>query len=185
MCSINAIKIVTTSSSPSGELPPPHLEDQLLVLPLCLLLWLQVRVSLHFLITNPCILVTAIGAASASPPVAAGHSTHSPDAPVVFLYNSYVAESYSQQMTEKYAGEDEQPPLDPEVWVVASSAPKNGHVYGFGHSIETSRVLSGGSSSASQTSAFNAGVGTPEFLAQINMRTSSKLSHKLKIMKMD
>ncbi|MQM05603.1 hypothetical protein Taro_038416 [Colocasia esculenta] len=65
-----------------------------------------------------------------------------------------VAESYSQQMTEKYAGEEEQPQLDPEVWVVASGAPKKGHVYGFGHSMDTSRVLSGASSSASQTSAF-------------------------------
>ncbi|MQM21421.1 hypothetical protein Taro_054461 [Colocasia esculenta] len=46
--------------------------EQLMVLPLCLLPWLQVRVSLHFLITNPCILVTAVGAASGSPPVAAG-----------------------------------------------------------------------------------------------------------------
>ncbi|MQM17981.1 hypothetical protein Taro_050965 [Colocasia esculenta] len=73
-----------------------------------------------------------------------------------------VAESYSQQMTEKYVGEDEQPRLDPEVWVAASDAPKKGHVYGFGHSIDTSRVLSGGSSSVSQTSAFNVGVGTPD-----------------------
>ncbi|MQL88501.1 hypothetical protein Taro_021060 [Colocasia esculenta] len=71
-----------------------------------------------------------------------------------------VVESYSQQMTEKYAGEDEQPQLDPEVWVAASGAPKKGHVYGFGHSINTSRVLSGASSSASQTSAFNTGVST-------------------------
>ncbi|MQM20877.1 hypothetical protein Taro_053908 [Colocasia esculenta] len=65
-----------------------------------------------------------------------------------------VAESYSQKMTEKYAGEEERPQLDPEVWVAASGAPKKGHVYGFGHSIDTSRVLSGASSSASQTSAF-------------------------------
>ncbi|MQL94109.1 hypothetical protein Taro_026765 [Colocasia esculenta] len=72
-----------------------------------------------------------------------------------------VVESYSQQMTEKYAGEDEQPRLDHEVWVAASGAPKKGHVYGFGHSIDTSRVSSRGSSSASQTSAFNAGVGIP------------------------
>ncbi|MQM09069.1 hypothetical protein Taro_041938 [Colocasia esculenta] len=72
-----------------------------------------------------------------------------------------VAESYREQMTEKYAGEDEQPPLDHKVWVAAAGAPKKGHVYGFGHSIDTSRVLSGGSSSGSQTSAFNAGVGTP------------------------
>ncbi|MQL72355.1 hypothetical protein Taro_004690 [Colocasia esculenta] len=65
-----------------------------------------------------------------------------------------VAESYSQQMTEKYVGEEEQPQLDPEVWVAAASSPKKGHVYGFGHSMDTSRVLSGGSSSSSQTSAF-------------------------------
>ncbi|MQM14267.1 hypothetical protein Taro_047198 [Colocasia esculenta] len=63
-------------------------------------------------------------------------------------------ESYSQQMTEKYVGEEKQPQLDPEVWVAASGAPKKGHVYGFGHSMDTSRVLSGTSSSASQTSAF-------------------------------
>ncbi|MQM18745.1 hypothetical protein Taro_051740 [Colocasia esculenta] len=60
-----------------------------------------------------------------------------------------VAESYSQQMTEKYAGEDEKPQLDPEVWVAASGAPKKGHVYGFGHNMDTSRVLSSASSSAS------------------------------------
>ncbi|MQM13106.1 hypothetical protein Taro_046027 [Colocasia esculenta] len=66
-----------------------------------------------------------------------------------------VAESYSQQMTEKYTAEEEQPQLDPEVWVAASGAPKKGHVYGFGHSMDTSRVLSGVSSSDSQaTSAF-------------------------------
>ncbi|MQL81835.1 hypothetical protein Taro_014299 [Colocasia esculenta] len=65
-----------------------------------------------------------------------------------------VAESYSQQMTEKYVGEEEQLQLDPEVWVAASGAQKKGHVYGFGHSMDTSRVLSGTLSSASQTSAF-------------------------------
>ncbi|MQL84863.1 hypothetical protein Taro_017374 [Colocasia esculenta] len=65
-----------------------------------------------------------------------------------------VAESYSQQMTDKYVGEEEQPQLDPEVWVAASGDPKKGHVYGFGHSMDTSRVLSGASSSASQTSVF-------------------------------
>ncbi|MQM02027.1 hypothetical protein Taro_034787 [Colocasia esculenta] len=65
-----------------------------------------------------------------------------------------VPESYSQQMTEKYAGEEEQPQLDPEVWVAASGAPKKSHWYGFGHSMDKSRVLSGASSSALQTSAF-------------------------------
>ncbi|MQL96319.1 hypothetical protein Taro_028993 [Colocasia esculenta] len=66
-----------------------------------------------------------------------------------------VMESYSQQMTEKYVEEEEQPQLDPEVWVAASGAPKKGHVYSFGHSMDTSKVLSGASSSGSQaTSAF-------------------------------
>ncbi|MQL68108.1 hypothetical protein Taro_000441 [Colocasia esculenta] len=71
-----------------------------------------------------------------------------------------VAESYSQQMTEKYAGEEEQPQLDPEVWVAAFGAPKKGHVYGFGHNMDKSRVFSGTSSSASHTSAFTT-AGTP------------------------
>ncbi|MQL94631.1 hypothetical protein Taro_027293 [Colocasia esculenta] len=70
---------------------------------------------------------------------------------------------YSQQMTEKYAGEEEQPQLNLEVWVAASGAPKKVHVYGFGHNMDTSKVLSGASSSASQTSAFNtpSALGTP------------------------
>ncbi|MQM08968.1 hypothetical protein Taro_041827 [Colocasia esculenta] len=67
---------------------------------------------------------------------------------------TFQEESYSQQMTEKYTEEEEEPQLDPEVWVAASGAPKKGHVYGFGHSMDMSRVLSGASSSASQTSAF-------------------------------
>ncbi|MQM10057.1 hypothetical protein Taro_042948 [Colocasia esculenta] len=62
---------------------------------------------------------------------------------------------YSQQMTEKYAGEEEQPQLDLEVWVTALCAPRKGHVYGFRHSMDTSKVLSSASSSSSQvTSAF-------------------------------
>ncbi|MQM05576.1 hypothetical protein Taro_038393 [Colocasia esculenta] len=68
-------------------------------------------------------------------------------------------ESYNQHMTEKYAREEEQLQLDPEVWVAASGALKKGHVYGFGHSIDTSRVLSGASSSASQTSVFSTAAG--------------------------
>ncbi|MQM12629.1 hypothetical protein Taro_045547 [Colocasia esculenta] len=59
-----------------------------------------------------------------------------------------VMESYSQQMTEKYAGE-EQLQLDPEEWVAASGAPKKGHVYSFGHNMDTSMVLCGASSSVS------------------------------------
>ncbi|MQL84917.1 hypothetical protein Taro_017428 [Colocasia esculenta] len=74
---------------------------------------------------------------------------------VSFATHQSRLEAYSQQMTEKYAGEEEQPWLDPDVWVVASGAPKKAHVYGFGHSMNTSMVLSGASSSASQTSAFS------------------------------
>ncbi|MQM18724.1 hypothetical protein Taro_051719 [Colocasia esculenta] len=72
-----------------------------------------------------------------------------------------VAESYSQLMEEKYAGEEEKPQLDPEVWVAASGALKKGHVYGFGHSMDTSRVLSGTSSSASHAASAFTTPGAP------------------------
>ncbi|MQL86391.1 hypothetical protein Taro_018924, partial [Colocasia esculenta] len=80
---------------------------------------------------------------------------------VSFATHQSRLESYSQQMTEKYVGEEEQPQLDPEVWVAAFSAPKKGHVYGFGHNMDTSRVFSGASSSASHTSAFSTQAGAP------------------------
>ncbi|MQL77041.1 hypothetical protein Taro_009449 [Colocasia esculenta] len=79
---------------------------------------------------------------------------------VSFATHQSRLESYSQQMTEKYAREEEQPQLDPKVWVAASGAPKKGHVYGFGHNMDTSRVFSSTSSSASHTSAFTT-VGAP------------------------
>ncbi|MQM02188.1 hypothetical protein Taro_034953 [Colocasia esculenta] len=66
--------------------------------------------------------------------------------------NQYISDRARE--VAKYAGEEEQSQLDPEVWVAASGAPKKSHVYGFGHSMDTSRVLFGASSSASQTSAF-------------------------------
>lgn len=52
-------------------------------------------------------------------------------------------------MEEKYGDDSPRPELDPDVWVAASGAPKKGHVYGFGHSIGTTRVLSSCSSAAS------------------------------------
>ncbi|MQM15553.1 hypothetical protein Taro_048499 [Colocasia esculenta] len=74
---------------------------------------------------------------------------------VFFATHQSRLESYSQQMIEKYVGEEEQPQLDLEIWVAASGAPKKGHVYGFGHSMDMSRVLSGTSSLGSHvTSAF-------------------------------
>ncbi|MQL69121.1 hypothetical protein Taro_001419 [Colocasia esculenta] len=90
-------------------------------------------------------------------------------------------------MTKKYAGEEEQPQLDPEVWVAASGAPKKGHVYGFGHNMDTSRVLSGASSSGSQmTSAFTTldalGTSPSEMMAFIRDEISdleSRLVHTM------
>ncbi|MQM04209.1 hypothetical protein Taro_037000 [Colocasia esculenta] len=80
--------------------------------------------------------------------------THKKKGTDQYISDSAREESYSQQMTEEYAGEEEQPQLDPEVWVAASGAPKKDLVYDFWHSMDTSMVLSGASSSASQTSAF-------------------------------
>ncbi|MQM16126.1 hypothetical protein Taro_049081 [Colocasia esculenta] len=58
-----------------------------------------------------------------------------------------VAESYSQQMTEKYSGEEEQPQLDPG-YGLRDLVPQRNAIMGM------RRVLSGASSSALQTSAF-------------------------------
>ena len=59
-------------------------------------------------------------------------------------------------MSEKYVEEGTQPPeLDPDVWIAAAGEPKKGHVYGFGRSLDTRRVISSCSSSGSHaTSAF-------------------------------
>ncbi|MQM21225.1 hypothetical protein Taro_054261 [Colocasia esculenta] len=60
-----------------------------------------------------------------------------------------VAESYSRGMDERYGDDSQRPELDPDIWVAASGAPKKGHVYGFGHSLGTTRVISSCSSSVS------------------------------------
>ncbi|MQM16766.1 hypothetical protein Taro_049726 [Colocasia esculenta] len=65
---------------------------------------------------------------------------------VSFATHQSRLESYSQQMRGKYVGKEEESQLDLEVWVAASGAPKKGRVYGFGHTMDTSRVLSGASS---------------------------------------
>ncbi|MQL86100.1 hypothetical protein Taro_018619 [Colocasia esculenta] len=85
------------------------------------------------------------------------------------------------KMIEKYVGEEEQPQLDPEVWVAASGAPKKVHVYGFGHSMDTSRVLSGASSLASQTIAFTtpSAPGTPSKMMGFIPDTISGLESRL------
>ncbi|MQL92343.1 hypothetical protein Taro_024965, partial [Colocasia esculenta] len=53
-----------------------------------------------------------------------------------------VADSYGRGMDERYGDDSQHPELDPDVWVAASGAPKKGHVYGFRHSLGTTRVIS-------------------------------------------
>ncbi|MQM07678.1 hypothetical protein Taro_040523 [Colocasia esculenta] len=60
-----------------------------------------------------------------------------------------VAESYSRGMDERYRDDSQRLELDPDIWVAASGAPKNSHVYGFGHSLGMARVISSCSSSVS------------------------------------
>ncbi|MQM22720.1 hypothetical protein Taro_055776 [Colocasia esculenta] len=66
-----------------------------------------------------------------------------------------VAESYSRGMDERYGDDSHCLELDPDIWVAASGAPKKGYVYGFGHSLGTTKVISSCSSSIShETSPF-------------------------------
>ncbi|MQM13035.1 hypothetical protein Taro_045956, partial [Colocasia esculenta] len=60
-----------------------------------------------------------------------------------------IIESYSRGMDERYGDDSQRPELDPDIWVAASGAPKKGHVYGFGHSLGTTKVISSCSSSVS------------------------------------
>ncbi|MQL83609.1 hypothetical protein Taro_016092 [Colocasia esculenta] len=62
-------------------------------------------------------------------------------------YKSIHVASYSRGMDERYGDDSQHPELDPDIWVAASGAPKKGHVYGFGHSLGTTRVISSCSSS--------------------------------------
>ncbi|MQM16482.1 hypothetical protein Taro_049439 [Colocasia esculenta] len=76
-----------------------------------------------------------------------------------------VAESYSRGMEERYRDDSQHPELDPDIWIAASGAPKKGHVYGFGHSLGTAKVISSCSSSVSHaTSPFTtpAAPGAPQ-----------------------
>ncbi|MQL78613.1 hypothetical protein Taro_011046 [Colocasia esculenta] len=57
-----------------------------------------------------------------------------------------VAESYSRGKDERYGDDSQRPELDLDIWVAASGAPKKGHVYGFGHSLGTTTVISSCSS---------------------------------------
>ncbi|MQL79778.1 hypothetical protein Taro_012225 [Colocasia esculenta] len=60
-----------------------------------------------------------------------------------------VAESYSRGMDERYGDDSQRSELDPDIWLAASGAPKKGHVYSFGHSLGTTKVISSCSSSVS------------------------------------
>ncbi|MQL93187.1 hypothetical protein Taro_025830 [Colocasia esculenta] len=64
--------------------------------------------------------------------------------------NVHTSGSVSFAMHKARLGDVSQcPELDPNIWVAASGAPKKGHVYGFGHSLGTARVISSCSSSVS------------------------------------
>ncbi|MQM07698.1 hypothetical protein Taro_040541 [Colocasia esculenta] len=65
-----------------------------------------------------------------------------------------VAESYSRGMEERYRDDSQRPELDPDIWIAAFGAPKKGHVYGFGHSLGTDRMISSCSSSVSHATLF-------------------------------
>ncbi|MQM12732.1 hypothetical protein Taro_045649 [Colocasia esculenta] len=58
-------------------------------------------------------------------------------------------ESYSRGMDERHRDDNQRLELDSDIWVAASGAPKKGHMYGFGHSLGTTRVISSCSSSVS------------------------------------
>ncbi|MQL99626.1 hypothetical protein Taro_032351 [Colocasia esculenta] len=49
-------------------------------------------------------------------------------------------------MDERYGDDSQHPELDLDIWVAAFGAPKKGHVYGFGHSLGTARMISSCSS---------------------------------------
>ncbi|MQM12514.1 hypothetical protein Taro_045433 [Colocasia esculenta] len=71
------------------------------------------------------------------------------------LYDMFM-ESYSRGMEERYRDDSQHLELDHDIWIAASGAPKKGHVYGFGHSLGTARVISFCSSSVSHaTSLFS------------------------------
>ncbi|MQM20409.1 hypothetical protein Taro_053427, partial [Colocasia esculenta] len=99
-------------------------------------------------------------------------------------------ESYNRGMEERYGDDSQRLELDPDIWIATSGAPKKGHVFGFGHSLGTARVISscssfvshaispfatpaapGGSSSAALTM-------TPaQFREIINETISQNISH--------
>ncbi|MQM07586.1 hypothetical protein Taro_040427 [Colocasia esculenta] len=68
---------------------------------------------------------------------------------VSFATHKARLESYSRGMDERYGDGSQRPELDLDIWVAESGAPKKGHVYGFGHSLGTTRVISSCSSSVS------------------------------------
>ncbi|MQL89296.1 hypothetical protein Taro_021859 [Colocasia esculenta] len=89
-----------------------------------------------------------------------------------------VAESYSRGMDERYGDDSQHPELDPNIWVAASGTPKKGHVYGFGHSLGTTRVISSCSSSVSHaTSPFT----TPAALGGSSSAAPTMTPHMFRV----
>ncbi|MQM23102.1 hypothetical protein Taro_056164 [Colocasia esculenta] len=101
-----------------------------------------------------------------------------------------VAESNSRGMDKGYMDDSQHLELDPDIWVATSGAPKKDHMYGFGHSLGTTRVISSCSSSVSHaTSPFTtpaapdgsssaAPIMTPaQFREIVNETVSQNISH--------
>ncbi|MQL97319.1 hypothetical protein Taro_030007, partial [Colocasia esculenta] len=88
-----------------------------------------------------------------------------------------VAESYSRGMDKRYGDDSQRPELDPDIWVATSEAPKKGHVYGFGHSLGTTRVISSCSSSVSHvTSPFTTPIAPGSFSSAALTMTPDQFS---------
>ncbi|MQL73011.1 hypothetical protein Taro_005356 [Colocasia esculenta] len=70
------------------------------------------------------------------------HQTHKKKGTNDYISEKAREESYSRGMNKRYGDDSQHPKLDPDIWVATSGAPKKGHVYGFGHSLGTARVIS-------------------------------------------
>ncbi|MQM22012.1 hypothetical protein Taro_055060 [Colocasia esculenta] len=72
-----------------------------------------------------------------------------------------IAETYDRTMADCYAEGTSQPDLDPKAWVDAAGGLRNGRVYGFGDSLDTTPVLSSYVSSVAPLTYASSSVVTP------------------------
>ncbi|MQM02035.1 hypothetical protein Taro_034789 [Colocasia esculenta] len=81
--------------------------------------------------------------------------------------DDYVNESahtitYDRTMADRYAEGTPQPNLDPKAWVDVAGGPRKGRVYGFGDSLDTTRVLSSYASSVATPAYASSSAVTPD-----------------------